>query len=157
MLHTCDLGMQHSRAQGGRRDQPRRPALALARELELADNAGMRAASVCSQPGCPNASTHDGRCEEHRRKPWADGASRNIRYGVPSSGVMRKLAASVRRRDRDRCRLCGTHVPRGSGAVDHIVPRSQRGPTIASNLQTLCDACHDHKTAADRQRARGRW
>lgn len=44
--------------------------------------------------------------------------------------------------------------------VDHIVPRSQGGTSADHNLQPVCKACHDEKTAreagAGRQAVMGR-
>ncbi|MET5012162.1 HNH endonuclease signature motif containing protein, partial [Burkholderia pseudomallei] len=41
-------------------------------------------------------------------------------------------------------------------AVDHIAPKAEGGTDDDDNLQSICKACHDVKTAAENQRARGR-
>jgi 5-methylcytosine-specific restriction endonuclease McrA len=52
---------------------------------------------------------------------------------------------------RGRCALC----PRMLGHTfvrDHILPRDLSGETNRANLQLLCPACDQKKTAADRER-----
>lgn len=44
----------------------------------------------------------------------------------------------------------------GSERVDHIVPLSEGGSNGRSNLQGLCEPCHDVKSAAERAAARRR-
>ncbi len=44
------------------------------------------------------------------------------------------------------CRRCG----RPGKIADHIIPRRQDGADDPSNLQTLCAACHQRKTNAER-------
>lgn len=63
-------------------------------------------------------------------------ADRPIRLG---------LRYEVLRRDRFRCVHCGRSPATDLGCrlhVDHIVPRSAGGPTVADNLRTLCDTCN---------------
>lgn len=59
---------------------------------------------------------------------------------------------SIRRavflRDAYRCQSCGVLVgqrPRDA-QCDHIVPRDKGGSDEMSNLQTLCQRCHQAKT-----------
>lgn len=61
-----------------------------------------------------------------------------------------KTRMAVLRRDRKRCRLCGSS--RGS-EVDHIVPVALGGTGDLWNLRTLCRPCHAGETA--RLRAEG--
>ena len=67
--------------------------------------------------------------------------------------------------DRDEY-LCQEHLRQGklkpvelhgnaAGICDHILPVSEGGTDDMSNLQTLCKACHDIKTAAESARGRG--
>lgn len=44
------------------------------------------------------------------------------------------------------CMICGR---RASTQVDHKIPISQGGTDERSNLQGVCDMCHDIKTAED--------
>jgi len=58
----------------------------------------------------------------------------------------------IRARDNGVCQLCGAL----GFPVDHIVPLEQGGADEDSNKQTLCQPCHDAKTAREAaQRARG--
>lgn len=63
---------------------------------------------------------------------------RGPRYATPAQ------RAIVLRRDRYRCRHCGS---RRSLVIDHIVPWSWGGPTVVSNLQVLCSRCNQRKGA----------
>lgn len=50
------------------------------------------------------------------------------------------------------CRRCRTRTPpryRLATQADHIVPLFKGGDDTPSNLQPLCDECHDEKTAED--------
>jgi RNA-directed DNA polymerase len=59
------------------------------------------------------------------------------------------------KRDGYRCRLCQALLTSGTAQVDHIRPvRRFKRPVNANfleNTQTFCTACHDKKTALDRQ------
>lgn len=48
------------------------------------------------------------------------------------------------------CEDMGFAVP--SVVADHIVPRNQGGADAIENLQALCTACHDRKSAKERKR-----
>lgn len=54
--------------------------------------------------------------------------------------------------DRDdwRCKTCGVYGTERTLRADHIQPLSQGGADHAANMQTLCMACHDAKSAAER-------
>lgn len=61
--------------------------------------------------------------------------------------VWRKLSLAGRRRDANRCQICGDvapieYSPFGSPHAHHITPRSQQGPDSLDNIITLCDLCH---------------
>ena len=61
-----------------------------------------------------------------------------------------KLRLRVLTRDKFRCVLCGRTPainPRTVLHIDHIVPFSDGGPTVESNLRTLCDLCNWGKGA----------
>ena len=76
-----------------------------------------------------------------------------VRYaGVSDSRRMRgrawmSLREQVFKRDSMTCQSCGriTDEPQ----CDHITPLWAGGADVMSNLQTLCIACHDQKTAAE--------
>lgn len=44
------------------------------------------------------------------------------------------------------CVRAGLRYPGGRMVTDHIVPKTQGGTDDASNLQTLCERCHNVKT-----------
>ena len=44
------------------------------------------------------------------------------------------------------CRICNR---KASTQVDHIIPLCKGGTDERSNLQGICDDCHDEKTAKD--------
>ena len=60
------------------------------------------------------------------------------------SAALRRL---VRTRAQGRCEYCMTpeaYAPEAF-SVEHILPRSKRGPTIADNLALSCQGCNNHK------------
>lgn len=48
-----------------------------------------------------------------------------------------------------RCAL-DFNAPRGTWQVDHKVPVQSGGLTVISNLQALCNTCHNHKTRPEK-------
>lgn len=54
------------------------------------------------------------------------------------------------------CVLCQVNV---SAIRDHVIPLAEGGLDVASNVQAICQACSDVKTAAEAQRGleRRRW
>jgi RNA-directed DNA polymerase len=57
---------------------------------------------------------------------------------------------SLLKKQKGRCKWCNLPFTEGSlKEVDHIIPRSQGGKDIPSNLQILHRHCHDQKTAED--------
>ena len=57
------------------------------------------------------------------------------------------LRVAILRRDGSRCRMCGASAAAGATLhIDHIVPVSLGGQTVAENLQTLCDSCNYGKS-----------
>lgn len=52
-------------------------------------------------------------------------------------------------RDGYQCQVCRRVVSGRSAHVDHIVPKSQGGSDLVSNLQALCRGCHSKKTARE--------
>ena len=57
------------------------------------------------------------------------------------------LRREVRTRARSRCEYCQTAewLSGIRGEVDHIIPRSQGGPTTGANLCLACVSCNGHK------------
>lgn len=60
--------------------------------------------------------------------------------------VSPKIRLAVLQRDKFRCKYCGRAAADGVELeVDHIIPISQNGTTVMSNLQTLCWECNRGK------------
>ena len=59
------------------------------------------------------------------------------------------LRLQVRARDRGRCAYCHSTENNSGQAmhIDHIVPESAGGPSVAENLCQVCFACNVHKAA----------
>lgn len=62
-----------------------------------------------------------------------------------------RMTANLRKRIMERdnytCQICGKYMPDGVGLhIDHIVPISKGGKSIACNLQVLCSKCNGHKS-----------
>ncbi|MEU7830397.1 HNH endonuclease signature motif containing protein [Nonomuraea sp. NPDC049129] len=106
-----------------------------------------RAPSKCLEKGCRKAATKKGRCEACYQ-PWAHQSPRN--RDRPSNAAT--LVRRVRRRDRDRCYLCGSH----GQIVDHIRSVAEGGSWDLSNLACICGPCHHEKTQGEAARGRAR-
>jgi len=89
-------------------------------------------------------------CPAHVRKPWPHAQpSRQARgYGALHEQLRRQVMA-----EEDRCRKCGSEGP---GTADHIVPLSEGGETVRSNMQRLCKGCQGKKAGREGGRARHR-
>jgi len=55
----------------------------------------------------------------------------------------------VFRRDKNFCQSCRKQLPSRELSVHHIIPRSEGGTNLLSNLITLCFSCHDLIEMAD--------
>lgn len=53
-------------------------------------------------------------------------------------------------RDAGRCGVCRRHVAIDEATIDHIIPRSQGGTEIASNLQLAHLSCNSSRGAGKR-------
>jgi 5-methylcytosine-specific restriction protein A len=64
----------------------------------------------------------------------------------------------VLERDRGLCQVCLLNGRTTlASEVDHIVGKAQGGSDDESNLQAICDTCHDAKTASEKHNGhRGR-
>lgn len=92
------------------------------------------------------------RCQAHARKVWSKYAD------APKRVTGRRLQAqrhALFSRE-PLCRLC---AQRGLATVatirDHIVPLAEGGTDDDTNIQPICAACDEVKSAAERLRARG--
>ncbi|MEM6313999.1 MAG: HNH endonuclease [Planctomycetota bacterium] len=48
-------------------------------------------------------------------------------------------------RDHNRCQYCGERFPTSELSLDHVIPRSQDGPTTWDNIVTCCIDCNVRK------------
>jgi len=97
-----------------------------------------RARKACAHYDCPELQP----CPEHQRKPWA-GSTRRAR--LPADWERR------RRNVLDRDPICNAcHLALGV-QVDHIHAGDNHAYT---NLQGICERCHQAKTQTEAQDAR---
>lgn len=76
--------------------------------------------------------------------------------GTPRTygGKWMRIRAKVLR-DEPLCRVCnGEGRITSATQVDHIVPLSMGGNDDRSNLQPICDLCHDEKSALEHKERR---
>jgi len=61
--------------------------------------------------------------------------------------MTKELRNQVAIRDNFTCQHCGKYMPDGVGLhIDHIIPISKGGKSVASNLQVLCSKCNGSKS-----------
>ncbi|WP_084772352.1 HNH endonuclease [Nonomuraea candida] len=58
----------------------------------------------------------------------------------------------VRKRDRERCYVCGSP----GRIVDHVTPVAEGGSWDLSNLACICPICHESKSRKEAARGRAR-
>lgn len=115
----------------------------------------VRAPSACRRPGCPGL-VRDGVCSRcgPLRQAQDDAPKEDRRGSRHERGYdwrWEKLRPVALARDLGLCCQCG----RPAELVDHIVPIRDGGERLdLNNLQSLCRACHDIKTADDLRRRR---
>lgn len=99
-----------------------------------------------------------GYCEQHKTDKnvgkFADerrGSRQSRGYGAEWD----RLRKVILRRDKGLCQEClrGKRY-RPARIVDHIKPKFEGGTDDEANLQSLCQACSDAKTAEEGRRAR---
>ena len=107
----------------------------------------------CRKHGCLNLTTEaHGYCTSHSSLAswgrWQSerGSSTKRGYGY----AWQKLRKVALIRDMYLCQVClnsGRLTP--ATTVDHIIGKTDGGTDELSNLQSLCNACHNHKTAKE--------
>lgn len=98
---------------------------------------------------CWNSVVKNGRCQEHQQKAWI-----NPGYQQPKNWGA--LVRFVMARDKGICYICKKG---GADTVDHIIPKSQGGTDLTTNLAAVHDRaaphCHRDKTLKEAQK--GKW
>ena len=121
----------------------------------------------CTHPGCGRL-VHDGsgRCAAHPFEGRFADRQRGSRHDRGYGSVWDKTRERILYRDQGLCQPCLKSEPERvtpATAVDHIVSKAEakrRGWSLEqveddSNLQAICKACHDSKTADEARRGRG--
>ena len=104
--------------------------------------------SRCLQTSCYNPvhyikNKSTGYCTQHQpptdywKMVWSPKTNRPI---IPGWDKIRK---QILQRDKHTCVNCGA---KHANQVDHIIPIWDGGSNLLTNLQTLCDSCHEIKT-----------
>ncbi|RGJ41691.1 hypothetical protein DXD60_07595 [Bifidobacterium adolescentis] len=100
----------------------------------------------CTYSGCSRKATHQGRCDQHQRKPWQN-ISAHTRKRSKYKTQWNHVRAE-RLKLEPNCRRCS----RKGTNVDHIIPVGAGGAFLdINNTQTLCDQCKTLKDQEDRR------
>src|SRR5689334_6947250 len=87
---------------------------------------------------------------------WRSDSARGSRHQRGYGWTWEQLRERVLERD---CGLCQPCLKRSivtlATQVDHITPKAEGGTDDQANLQAICEPCHETKTRAEMQRARG--
>ena len=106
----------------------------------------------CLEPGCRTYAYGTSRCNYHEAvKGRVKQAKRKAAGG---DGAARRLREALNREGWCVCAACGVDGFAGRYQVDHIVALADGGSDVATNVQALCKACHDAKTAVENKRRR---
>lgn len=65
-----------------------------------------------------------------------------LRHYAPVAGEPKFCRRSILLRDRFCCQYCGRRFPSQELTFDHVVPRSQGGRTVWTNILTACHGCN---------------
>ena len=122
--------------------------------LDQPPNMPRSAPTPCRYPGCGAVLASPGFCPQHRASAHRDyGRARrgfDAEIGFYQSKDWRVLRAAVLR-ESPLCLTCKVHGRLVlAGVVDHVVPLKDGGARFdRANLQPLCVACHNRKTARE--------
>ena len=105
----------------------------------------------CRRIGCRTV-TRDGYCPAHAAKPWTQPAPPPRMRGRKLQQARAALFATE-----PLCRLCRADGRARAATIrDHVVPLAEGGEDSQANVQPICDACHEAKTARESRRGRVR-
>ncbi len=92
---------------------------------------------------------------------------RTVRFDLPVPKIVRVLTynrvprqqvklnrRNIFARDHSRCQYCGQKPATSELSLDHVVPRSQNGPTTWENIVTCCVTCNVRKGGRTPAKAR---
>lgn len=98
----------------------------------------------CAVAGCPELSDET-YCPKHKPEAYA-GRRGWDGYGSDYAALKRQVL-----REEPVCYRC---AERASQTADHVIPRSQGGATVRSNLRGICNPCHRSKSQREAAHAR---
>ncbi|WP_370682158.1 HNH endonuclease [Comamonas sp. GB3 AK4-5] len=104
----------------------------------------------CSHPGC-GVLVRDGtgRCPKHPKQSW-------VKKPTAAKRITGRKLQQLRKELFDREPLCRPCCMAGLVVLatmrDHIVPLEEDGQDVESNVQPICEPCHDVKSKAERAR-----
>lgn len=111
---------------------------------------------VCRERKCPatHGNSH-GYCDEHKHLVTNWGGWQQRKGNTTQRGYghkWSKMRKETLMEDNYLCRICKKSGRLTEAShVDHIKPKSQGGTDAPSNRQSLCTACHNHKTATEQR------
>ena len=114
-----------------------------------------KAPHLCAQPGCPNLVYSGSRCAQHLLPKDRSRETARLSASARGYGSKWKAKRDAYARKHPWCEdPFGMHQGQRvrMKIVDHKVPRGQRGKDEESNYQSLCQSCHNYKTAHDGSR-----
>ena len=115
-----------------------------------------KAPTICNSIGCSKL-TYKAYCDDHKHD--VDRAYADMRTDVKEQKFYKSLAwKKLREAMRNKNPLCVHCLTRGLATpmdvVDHIIPLkvAYKLRLVPSNLQCLCNSCHNIKTAEDKDK-----
>lgn len=111
---------------------------------------------LCRARQCGATHTNNnGYCDEHQQQASNWSRRKDRKGSTTARGYghsWTKMRKETLMEDNYLCRIC-KQLGRLTEAshVDHIKPKSQGGTDAPTNRQSLCTACHEHKTATEQR------
>jgi 5-methylcytosine-specific restriction protein A len=114
-----------------------------------------RAPKLCAEPTCGELVPAGQRyCATHDSPRWSTGKS--IPKSRSADAKWKRTRRRILNRDNRRCRIAFVGICIGlASEADHIIPVSQGGTDLDSNLQAACFPCHRAKSSDEGHQAAG--